>query len=112
MGLDGIDAAPDIHHDVDVMLDELHRVHHLVDALAGKVLEIARFEDGDDPFLNFFAEQALLVGRSDLGHSAGRLVDGFGGFEDLLRGLFGSADDGAEFTGHLRHFRAVEGLAM
>src|SRR5664279_6458035 len=29
---DSIDAAPDIHHDDDVVFDEFHRGHHLADA--------------------------------------------------------------------------------
>ena len=53
MRLDRIDAAPDVHHDGDVILDELHRGHHLVDALAGQVLEIAGLEDRDHLFLDF-----------------------------------------------------------
>ena len=87
-------------------------VHHLLDALAGEVLEIAGLENGDDAFLDFFAEQLLLIRRSDLAECGGRIVDGFGGFEDLLGGLFGTADDGTEFAVDLGHFLAVEALAM
>src|SRR3984885_4081076 len=61
MRLDGVDAAPDIHHNGNVMLDELHRVHHLLDALAGEVLEIAGLENRDDALLDFLAEQLLLI---------------------------------------------------
>ena len=45
VGLDGVDAAPDLHHHVDVTLDELHRVHDLVDALTGEILEAAESID-------------------------------------------------------------------
>jgi hypothetical protein len=41
------------HHLVDVLLDELHRGHHLGDTLAGEVLEVAGLEDRDDAFLDF-----------------------------------------------------------
>src|SRR3984885_13415674 len=82
MRLDGVDAAPDIHHDGNVMLDELHRVHHLLDALAGEVLEIAGFENRDDALLDFLAEQLLLIRRSDPAQRRGRIVDRLGGFED------------------------------
>src|SRR4051794_10139537 len=67
MRLDGIDAAPDIHHHGNVVLDELHRRHHLADALAGKILKIARLEDRDHALLDFLAEQPLLVRRGDPG---------------------------------------------
>src|SRR6202012_1032460 len=90
MSLDGVDATPDLHHDRDVMLDELHRGHHLLDALAGEVLEIAGPEDRDDAFLDFLPEQLLLIRRSDLAECRSRIVDRFGGFEDLLGGLFGA----------------------
>ena len=86
--------------------------HHLADALAGEVLEVAGLEDRDDAFLDFLAEQLLLVGRDDLGQRAGRLVDRLGGFEDLLGGLFGAADDGAELAIDLGHFLAVKALAV
>lgn len=62
MRLDGIDAAPDIHHDVDVMLDEFHRIHHLVDALSGQILKIAGFENRDHTILNVLAQSVLLIG--------------------------------------------------
>src|SRR5438309_8826645 len=45
MRLDRVDAAPDLHHRADVLLDELHRAHHLADALTGEILEIASLEN-------------------------------------------------------------------
>src|SRR5258705_12020629 len=48
----------------------------------------------------------------DLGQRAGRLIDRFGGFQNLLRGLFGASDHGAELAGHLGHFVAVKTLAV
>src|SRR3954454_7777683 len=112
VGLDRVDAAPDFHHGIDVLLDELHRAHDLADALAGQVLEVAGFEDRDDAFLDIVGEPLLLIGRLHLGHRAGRLVDRLGGFEDLLGRLFGTADDRAELAIDLGHFAAVEALAM
>ena len=79
--LDGVDATPDVHHLVDVLLDELHRGHHLADALTGEILEVAGLEDRDDAFLDFLAKQLLLVGRGVLGQRGRGLVDCFGGFE-------------------------------
>src|SRR6266404_9059431 len=63
VGLDGVDATPDFHHHGDVAFDELHRTHHLADALAGEILEVAGFEDRDHAFLDFLTEQLLLVRR-------------------------------------------------
>src|SRR5947199_1621354 len=83
MRLDGVDAAPDVHHLVDVLLDELHRRHHLGDALAGEVLKIAGLEDRDDALLDFLAEQLLLFRGNVLRQRAGRLVDRLGGLQDL-----------------------------
>ena len=40
------------------------------------------------------------------------VIDRFGGFQDLLGGLFGAADHGAEFAVDLGHFLAVETLAV
>src|SRR5260370_25783796 len=91
-GPDGIYATPDIHHDRDVVFDEFHRRHHLADALAGQILEIAGFEDRDHTLLDFLTENRLLVRRSDLGQRAGRLIDPCGGFQNLLRGLVGADD--------------------
>src|SRR6202011_1041544 len=54
---DGIDAAPDVHHDRDMVFDEFHRGHHLADALTSEILEIASLEDRNDAFQNFLAEQ-------------------------------------------------------
>ena len=51
-------------------------------------------------------------GEIILGQRGGRLVDRFGGFQDLLGGLFGAADDGAELAIDLGHFLAVEALAV
>src|SRR5689334_6146915 len=62
VGLDRVDAAPDVHHRIDVLFDELHRVHDLADALAGQVLKIAGLEDRDDAFLDVVGEPLLLVG--------------------------------------------------
>jgi hypothetical protein len=82
-----------------VVFDEFHRGHHLADALAGEILEIAGLEDRDDAFLDFLAEQLLLVRRGVLGQRGRGLVDRLGGFQNLLGGLFGAADDGAELAG-------------
>src|SRR6478735_7139337 len=110
--LDGIDATPDLHHLDDVLFDEFHRLHHLADTLAGQVLEIAGLEDRDDLFLDILAKQLLLVGRDVLGQCGGGLVDRLDGLEDLLGGLFGAADDGAELAIDLGHFFAVEAVAV
>ena len=110
--LDGVDATPDVHHDGDVVFDEFHRGHHLVDALTGQVLEIAGLEDGNDALLDFLAEDLLLVGRGYLGERGRGVVDRLGGFQNLLGGFFGAADHGAEFAVDLGHFLAVETLAM
>src|ERR1700741_1889234 len=59
MRLDRVDAAPDFHHHVDVVLDELHRGHDLADALTSQVLEIAGLVDRDDAFLDFLGENLL-----------------------------------------------------
>ena len=112
MRLDGVDAAPDVHHDGDVVFDELHRGHHLADALTGQILEIAGLEDRDDAFLDFLAEQLLLIRRGHLGQRGRRLIDRFGGFQNLLGRFFGAADHGAELAGDLGHFLAVEALAV
>ena len=112
MRLDGIDATPDLHHLDDVLFDEFHRLHHLADALARQVLEIAGLEDRDDAFLDFLAEQLLLVGRDVFGQCGGGLVDRLDGLENLLGGLFGAADDGAELAIDLGHFLAVKTLAV
>ena len=42
---EGLDAAPDLHHAGDAVLDEFQRRQHLGDALAGEVVEIAGLED-------------------------------------------------------------------
>ena len=86
--------------------------HHLADALAGEILEVAGLEDRDHAFLDFLAEQLLLVRRGVLRQRGRRLVDRLGGFENLLGGLFGAADDGAELAIDLGHFLAVEALAV
>src|SRR5665213_377376 len=112
MGLDRIDAVPDVYHDGDVILDEFHRGHHLLDALAGQILEIAGLENRDDALLDFLAQQLLLIGRIHFHQRAGGLVDRLGGFQDLLRGLFGAADHGAEFAIDAGHFLAAEALAV
>ena len=65
-----------------------------------------------DAFLDFLAEQLLLVGRVVLGQRGGGLVDRFGGFQNLLGGLFGAADDGAELAIDLGHLLAVKALAV
>ena len=41
-----------------------------------------------------------------------RVIDRFGGFQNLLGGLFGAADHGAELAVDLGHFLAVEALAV
>ena len=64
MLLDRVNAAPDLHHFVDVMLDEFHRGHHLADALAGEILEVTRLENADHALLNVFAELGLLIQRA------------------------------------------------
>ena len=87
-------------------------VHHFADALARQVLEIAGLEDRDDAFLDFLAEQLLLVGRDVLGQCGGGLVDRLDGLENLLGGLFGAADDGAELAIDLGHFLAVKAVAV
>ena len=63
-------------------------------------------------FLDFLAEQLLLVGRDVLGQRGGGLVDRLDGLENLLRGLFGAADDGAELAIDLGHFLAVKAGAV
>ena len=65
-----------------------------------------------DALLDFLAEHPLLVRRDVLGQRGGGLVDRLGGFEDLLGGLFGAADDGAELAIDLGHFLAVKALAV
>src|ERR1700677_1537337 len=110
--LDGVDATPDIHHDGDVIFDELHRGHHLLDALTGQILEIAGLEDRNHAFLDFLAEQLLLIRRSYPAQSGRGVIDRFRGFEDLLGGFFGTADHGAEFAVDLGHFLAVETVAV
>ena len=97
---------------VDVVFDEFHRGHHLADALTGQILEIAGLEDRNDALLDFLAEDLLLIRRGHLGQRAGRLVDRFGGFQNLLGGLFGAADHGAELAIDLGHLLAVETLAV
>src|ERR1700730_5839819 len=87
--LDRLDAAPDIHHHGDVVFDELHRGHHLLDALTGQILEIAGFEDRNHALLDIFAEQLLLIRRGYLGQRARRLIDRFRGLQNLLGGFFG-----------------------
>ncbi len=62
--------------------------------------------------LDLFAEQLLLVGRGVLGQRGRGLVDRFDCLENLLGGLFGAADDGAEFAVDLGHFLAVKALAV
>ena len=54
----------------------------------------------------------MLVRRGVLGQRGRGLVDRLGGFENLLRGLFGTADDGAELAIDLGHFAAVEAFAV
>src|SRR5260370_5924107 len=112
MRLDRVDAAPDIHHRVDVLLDELHRGHHLADALAREILEVAGLEDRDHAFLDLFAEQLLLVRRGVARQRGSRLIDRLGGLEDLLGRLFGAADHGPELASDLGPFLAVKTLAM
>ncbi len=112
MGLDGVDATPDIHHDVDMVLDEFHRAHHLADALAGQILEVAGLENRDHAFLDLLAELDLLVVRGHLGEGGGGLVDGFSSLENVLRRLLGAADDRAELARDPRHFLAIEALAV
>ena len=112
VGLDGVDATPDVHHDGDVVFDEFHRGHHLADALTGQILEIAGLEDRNDALLDFFAEDLLLVRRIHLGQRAGGLIDRLGGFQNLLGRFLGAADHGAELAGDLGHFIAVEALAV
>src|SRR5258708_26902178 len=90
--LDGIDAAPDIHHDGDVVLDEFHRRHHLADALAGEILEIACLEERDHALLYFLAEQPLLVRRGNPGQRRRGLIDRLRLYRALLRLPFGAAD--------------------
>ena len=51
-------------------------------------------------------------GELFLDNRGGGLVDRLGGFENLLGGLFGAADDGAELAIDLGHFLAVEALAV
>ena len=112
MGLERVDAPPDVHHHVDVAFDELHRGHHLADALTGEILEVAGLENRDHAFLDFLAEQLLLVRRGVLGQRGRSIVDRLGGFENLLGGLFGAADHGAELAIDLGHFATVKALAM
>ena len=63
-------------------------------------------------FLDILAEQLLLVGRDVLGQRGGGLVDRLDSLENLLGGLFGAADDGAEFAIDLGHFLAVKAGAV
>jgi hypothetical protein len=51
-------------------------------------------------------------GRDVLRQRGGGLVDRFGRFQDLLGGLFGATDHGAELAVDLGHFIAVETLAV
>ena len=95
-----------------MVFDELHRGHHLADALTGEVLEVAGFEDRHHALLDILAEDLLLVRRVHLGQRARRLIDEFGGLQDLLRGLFGPADHGTEFAIDLGHLLAIEALAV
>ena len=94
------------------MLDELHRGHHLADALSGEVLEVAGLENADHAVLDFFAEPRVLVRRCGFAEGGRGLIDRFRGLENLLGGFFGAADHGAEFAGDLGHFIAAEALAV
>src|SRR5581483_12437516 len=112
MRLDRVDTAPDLHHDDNVMLDELHRGPHLLDTLTGQVLEVAGLEYRNNTFLDFLAEPLLLIGRADFAQTGRRVVDGFGGFQNLLGSLLGATDHGAEFAIDLGHLLAIEARAV
>jgi len=57
----------------DVVFDELHRGHHLFDALDRSGPEVAGFEDRNDAFLDLFAEPLLLIRRATLASAAAAL---------------------------------------
>src|SRR4029450_7445266 len=46
--LEGVEAAPDVDHLVDALLDEFHDADDLVDALPGQILEVAGLVEDDD----------------------------------------------------------------
>ena len=113
MRLDGIDATPDVHHDDDVVFDEFHRGHHLADALTGQILEIAGLEDRDDAFLDFLAEQLLLIRRDvTLDSAVAAWSIASAASRICWVACFGAADHGAELAIDLGHFLAVEALAV
>ena len=50
-----------VEHARDVILDRVERRHHLGDALAGEVLEIARFENPDDEIGNVLRQPCSIL---------------------------------------------------
>ncbi len=79
------------------------RLHHLGDALADQVLEIARLENAQNAVGNvlrqFLLEPSLERGRQVIG----KLIDLFGGGENLLRRLRGAGGHGVELMRDARH---------
>jgi hypothetical protein len=82
--LERVDAAPDVHHPRDAVLDEFQRRQHLRDALAGKVLEIAGIEDADHLVADVLRERALLLALDRGRKRVGGLVEIFRRRKDLL----------------------------
>src|SRR5665213_2020785 len=62
--------------------------------------------------MDFLAEQFLLIRRIDLGQGGCGLIDRLGGFQNLLRRFFRSADNRAKLTVYSGHFLAIETVAV
>src|SRR4051812_33424891 len=86
-----LDAVPDRQQPGDVLLDELQRLKHMANALAGEILEIAGFENLHDPVLNVVGKPLLMAALGRRRQRVGGLVDLFGRLQDRLRRLLGAA---------------------
>ncbi len=85
------------------ILDLAERADHLADALAGDVLEIARFVDRGELILDVVGEPGLVAVRERGAERPGVVVDDLGRLQDLVGRRLHDLDGGAELARRARH---------
>ena len=105
---EALDRAPDFHHLREVILDRLQRRHHLADALAGEIVEIAGFENLRHLVLDVLRHALLVPALERGGERGGGLFDRLGGLEQAVGRVCRAFLDGREFLHDARNLPAVE----
>ena len=91
---------------------ELQRRHHLADALAGEIVEIAGFEDLRHLVLDVLRHALLVPALERGGERGGGLFDRLGGFQDAVGRVGRAFLDGRELLRDARHLPAVEAMIL